>query len=82
MRFQANFQENTLMIERQFFQNVTVLYDSYILFLHSFVSKKIKKIVRFKTDIHGKLNIIERQLSQNVTVFDARYSVFFFRFLD
>ena len=58
------------------FQNVSVLYDRYILFLEVFDQKK-EHNVRFQTDFYGKPNIIERQFSQNVTVLYVRYSVFF-----
>ena len=39
VRFQADFQENTLIIERQCFQNVTVFYDRYILFFRCFFGR-------------------------------------------
>ena len=39
VRFQADFQEKTLIIERQFFQNVTVFYDRYILFFRCFFGR-------------------------------------------
>ena len=43
LRFQTNYQEKTLIIERQFFQNVTVFYDRYILFFRFFFVKKRAK---------------------------------------
>ena len=37
VRFQTDFKENTLIIEQQFFQNVTVFNDWYILFFRCFL---------------------------------------------
>ena len=51
MRFQAGFQEKTLIIERQFFQNVTVFYDRNILFFGCLFAKK-----RTKRDISDQFS--------------------------
>ena len=59
VRFQAGFQEKTLIIERQFFQNVTVFYDRNILFFGCFCQKKEQNVI-FQTNFQGKANIIER----------------------
>ena len=42
-RFQANFQAKPLLMKQFFFENVTVLYDRYILFFIPFFSKNIPK---------------------------------------
>ena len=44
VRFQADFQGKPLIIERQFFRNVTVFYDRYLhLVFYMFLSKKRTK---------------------------------------
>ena len=42
-RFQANSQGKTLIVERQYFQNVTVFYDRYICFFDVFVQHRTKR---------------------------------------
>ena len=67
VKFQAGFHAKPLIVEGQFFQNVTVLHDRYILFFGCLFS--------LQTNSQGKADIIEGQISQNVTVFYHRYSV-------
>ena len=80
VRFQTNFKEKTLKIERQFFQNVAVFYVSHTVFFTGFWTKKEQK-VRFQTDIKENTLIIEQKLFQNVTVFNDWYILFFRCFL-
>ena len=63
IRSQADFQEKTLMIERQFFQNETFFN------IGTYFPVQREQNLRFNTTFQGKAHIIERQFSQNVTVF-------------
>ena len=72
----ADFLGKSLIIERRFFQNVTVFMGGASCFLDVFLSKKRTK-GEISDVFQRKPLIIERQFSQNVTIFYARDSVFF-----
>ena len=75
IRSLADFQEKTLMIERQFFQNETVFN------IGTYFVVQREQNLRFQTTFQGKAHIIERQFSQNVTVFMLDTTSFFNWFL-